>query len=74
MPILTIWDMADRCGNVTVIQVAEYYGVHPNTARKWIDNDLIAHRHTPSGRRIIIKASDVERFDAAYRHAQPSIR
>lgn len=73
MPRLTIWDLADPCGNVTVADVARSYGVHGDTVRKWIDAGLLPVKRIPSGRRIIIKADDVERFDRIQLHSSSHI-
>jgi hypothetical protein len=63
MAPLTIWDLADDCGNVTKAHVARVYGVDPRTVQKWLDAKLLPCRNLPSGRRIIIKAADVVAFD-----------
>jgi hypothetical protein len=64
MSKLTIWDFADECGNVGVADVARAYGVDAQTVRKWIDARLLPVRRVPLGRKIIIKADDVDWFDA----------
>ena len=60
--MLTIWDMADRCGNVRVKDVAEAAGVTPQTIRKWVDCGLLPYRRLPLSRRIVFEVADVDRF------------
>lgn len=65
MPVkLTIWDMADACGNVTVSDVAMELGVDVRTVRKWIECKVLPARLLPhsTGRKYRLKASDVEAF------------
>ena len=63
MASLTIWDLADECGNVGVEDVARVFGVDKRTVRKWVDSKLLPARALPSGRKLLIKADDVDWFD-----------
>jgi predicted site-specific integrase-resolvase len=60
--VITIWDMADECGNVRLTQLAKAAGVDRRTAKKWVDAGLIPVRHLPVSGWIILRARDVEVF------------
>lgn len=67
---LTIWTLADEGQNVTIADVAKVYGVDPRTVRKWIDAGLLPARRLPTSGRFLIKADDVDWFDAEHLKGQ----
>ena len=60
--MLTIWDLADPCGNLRVRDVAAAAGVNRQTVYKWVDYGLLPCRRLPISRRLMFSAQDVERF------------
>lgn len=60
--MMSIWDLADARGNVRLVDLAHEAGVDLRTARKWVDADLLPHRHLPLSGRVVMKAGDVEQF------------
>jgi excisionase family DNA binding protein len=59
--MMTIWDMADACGNVRVSHVAAEAGVGKRVVYKWVDAGLLKYRRLPDGH-LRFKAADVEAF------------
>jgi hypothetical protein len=70
--VITIWDMADACGNVRLTQFARAAGVDRRTAQKWIDAKLIPVRHLPVSGWVVLRARDVETFLAQMGGAKPT--
>jgi len=66
--MMSIWDLADARGNVRLADLAHEAGVDLRTARKWVDANLLPHRHLPLSRRVTLKAGDVEQFLASIEH------
>jgi predicted DNA-binding transcriptional regulator AlpA len=62
MATLTIWDLADRAGNVRVKDVAAVVGVDRQTIYKFVACGLLPCRRLPISGRMMFKAGDVERF------------
>lgn len=50
---------------VPVVPAADYFGVHPNTIRNWINKGLIKAHRSPGGRLWLV---DLNELDAAITH------
>ena len=63
--MMSIWDMADSCGNVRARDVAAEAGVDPRTVYKWVEAGLLPCRRLPGSGRMMFKAAEVEAFLSA---------
>lgn len=61
MAVLTIWDVADECGNLRARDVARLIGVDRQTVYKYVECGVLPCRRLPGGY-MVFRAEDVARL------------
>ena len=51
---------------LSIKQVSEKYGVHPNTVYNWVHRDKLMHAHDGPGNKIFLRQNEVESFLRRY--------
>ena len=47
---------------LSIKQISDRYGFHPNTVRAWVTRDKLRHKRQGPGKKIFIRQDDVEAF------------